>query len=337
MNSIDPSGSARAEKINYLKTHSDGPQYGNYYENLSYGMEDDLQEVWGGKAEELIILAADIGAGMYDGSGLRVNGKSGWLAPVTRAEFAEMTVAVLEEIGGETLTITDNIESVIGDYKENHSPLSTSSHYNTVLSVNEVDIKKLYSAGIVNGSNDAHDFNPSYNLTREQAATIVYKAVNKDKRTPLSVEAAPVEEVRENATIDLSDPNRETAIPGDAVVYNGQTYTVGEIAGVPYVKGLALDMGRQMTRASNDTIVRNGVVSDGSLEGIRLGDTYRVAPNGTGLWSDQWETLMLYYEGEQNKSGITGTEGQRIRVGDDGWLELEYLGGAWGAVYPDWL
>lgn len=338
MNSVDKDGSARAKYIQKLKSEIEDGE--SIYDIFGEAMADDISGVWGGKAKDMIIIASNIGAGMFDSPTQEVNGKSGYLQPVTRAEFAQMAVAVIEKLGGEQLAVKDNVESVIGDYEDSYTDEKQSANpvYDAVAACSQEEaILKLYSVGIVNGSTSMgveNCFLPQTTLTREQAATIVYKAVDKSKRTPLTVTPKPVGEVRANTTIDLSQANRPTAIAGDTVVYQGKKYTVQNLGGVPYVKGLALDLGRQMTK-SGET-VKKGAMSDGSLEGIRFGDTYVISPNGTGLWREQWETLARYYAEEQQKKGL-GAEGQRIKVGDDGWLELKYSGGGWLPIKPDWM
>ena len=317
-NAFDKDGSKRAKIIQDKKNLVDGGI--NVYAAERKLYADDIAEVWGGKAEDLILTSGDIQAGMFESDALRVNGRSAWLEPITRAEAAQMLVACMENFGGEKLEIKDNIQSKIGDYNDSHSDskLSANPVYDAVAACSQKNaILKLYSAGIVEGSNDRGDYFPQYNLTREQAAQTIYRAVNKNKRSTVNVAPIPEKEQRAATTIDLTDPNRITALPGDTVKdASGKTYTVGEIAGVPYIKGMALDLGRNQLIAG-DT-VKNGTDNDGSLgDEVKLFDTYVVSPNGTGLWESQWETLIKYYESQIAMK--PGKNGDIISVGDDNW------------------
>ncbi len=337
MNAVDPSGNARKQYAQKLKSEIEDDK--NIYDITKLAMADDIAEVWGGKAEEMLVISFNIGTGMFDSDALRVNGKSAWLAPITRAEAAHMLVACMEKLGGEQLEIKENIQSKIGDYNDSHSDskLSANPVYDAVAACTQKnDILKLYSAGIVEGSNDTGDYFPQYNLTREQAAQTIYRATNKAKRATVNVAPIPEKEQRAATTIDLTNPDRMTALPGDTVKdASGKTYTVGEITGVPYIKGMALDLGRNQLIAGDK--VKNGTRNDGSLgDEVKLFDTYVVSPNGTGLWRSQWKTLINYYTSEQNKKG-PGTNGQTVKAGDDGWLELIYLGDTWSPYDPDWL
>ena len=337
MNAVDPSGNARKQYVQNMKSGIEEDNL-SLYDITRITMADDIAQVWGGKAEEMLIISRDIGTGIYDDEGAKVNGRSGWLAPITRAEAAQMLVACMEQLGGEKLEIKDNIESKIGDYNDSHSDskLSANPVYDAVAACSQKNaILKLYSAGIVEGSNDTGDYFPQYNLTREQAAQTIYRATNKAKRATVNVAPIPEKEQRAATTIDLTNPNRLTALPGDTVKdASGKTYTVGEIAGVPYIKGMALDLGRNQLKTGK--VVKDGIRNDGTLgDEVKLFDQYIVAPNGTGLWESQWRTLMEYYRAEQNKKG-PGTNGQTVTVGDDGWLELEYLGDSWSIIPPAW-
>ncbi len=332
-NAVDPSGGARAKIIDAMKNEVEIDK--TLYEISRESKADDIADVWGGKAQDLIIISGNIGAAVFDASTQEVNGRSGWLAPVTRAEAAQILAVALDKLGGEQLPIKDNVESIITDWQTNHSPESTNLHYNTVKGCNESKfIKQLYSAGIVTG-NENGDFQPQYNMTREAASNIIYRAVNKDKRAAVNI--APKQEAPkpDNAIFDIKDASRRDLVEGDKLTVDGKTYEIK--AGVGGILGEGLPIGIDTGRTLTDDNVKlePGVISDGTVG--RLGDRYMECPStGEAHFRDDWEKIMDGYVTIQESKG-PGIEGQHIKVGLDGSLELEYIGGGWLAVPPSWL
>ena len=333
-NAADPSGAARAKLLNDLKNeYIDGV---SMYDDTKRGLQDDISDVWGGKAEDLIMLSACTRVGMFDSGTMKVNGRSGWLAPVTRAEAAKMLVSCIEELGGEQLTIKDNVESIIGDWDESHSDkaLSTDTRYDMVASCSQnQDIKKLYSAGIATGDENK-DYLPQYTLKRCDAAVLIYKAINKDKRATVNVAPKPVAPKPANTTLNVNDANRRDAVEGDKfVATDGKTYDVKPGVGGVLGEGLpiALDAGR-VTKKTNET-VEHLTASDGTVG--RLGDFYFINPEtGEGHWYDDWQKIASAYTGQQPDSHA----GETKNVGLGGWLKLEARpDGGWNQIYPDWL
>ncbi len=334
MNSIDPSGSARKNTADSFKNVSTG-EGRNIYSDSKEFIAPTIAEIWGGKLEQELVLYTNIGSQNFNGEKRRVDGKSGWLAPITRAEAAAMIVDCLEGLSIETIPVTDNIESVINDWDENHSPDSTYEHYNTVKgSVAKEKIKKLYSAGIATGDEN-HDFHPQYNIKRQDLSVLVYKTVNKNKRTPLNV--APKQETPkpDNATFDIHDAGRRDLVEGDKLTVDGKTYEIK--AGVGGVLGeglpIGIDSGRTLTKVNETLTV--GVVSDGTVG--RLGDKYVACPTtGEAHFRDDWDKIMDAYTGIQQQKG-KGTQGETVQVGLNGWLTLQFFGEGWVSVTPDWM
>ncbi len=333
-NAADPSGAARAKLINEMKSEKiDGI---SVYEDNKRGMVDDINDVWGGKAEELLMLSTHTNVGMFDGSMMKYNGRSGWLAPITRAESAKMLVACLEELGGEKLEVKDNIESIINDWDESHSEksLSTNPIYDEVAAcLQKEDIQKLYSAGIATGDENGNYF-PQYTLKRCDAAVLIYKAIHKDKRATVNVAPKPVAPKPVNTTLNVNDANRRDAVEGDKfVAADGKTYDVKAGAGGVLCEGMpiALDLNRALTKV-NDT-VHNGRSSDGTVG--RLGDRYYVNPStGEGHWGDDWQKLETAYSIAQPD----GKAGDVIYVGLGNWLKLEWMDEVgWVPADPEWM
>ena len=337
-NAVDPSGSARAKIINDMKNEVEIDK--TIYNIFKDSLADDIADVWGGKAQDLLILSAEIGTGRFDSEDEKVNGRSAWLAPVTRAESAQMLAVALEKLGGEQLTIKDNVESIIGDWDESHSDkaLSANPVYDEVAGcVQRPYIQKLYSAGIVTG-NENGDFQPQYNLKRCDAAVLVYKAINKNKRATVNIAAKPEAPKPANTTLNVNDANRRDAIAGDKfVAADGKTYDV--VAGKGGVLGegqpIALDLNRIWTNAVNGqvTVIKNGAGSNGTVG--RLGDTYYINPDtGEGHWGDDWQKIEQAYAATQPK----GKVGDVVHVGLGGWLKMECAeDGAWVTSNPDWM
>ena len=326
-NAADPSGQARAKIFNEARSSVEEGM--NLYDGAKQAMADDIADVWGGKAEELIVLSNFTDVGIFDSGAAKHNGRSGWLAPITRAEAAQMLAACVEELSGEQLPIKDNIESIITDWKQDNSPESTSGKSNTVAGCYESDyIKKLYSSGIATGDEDGN-FHPQYNLKRCDAAVLIYKAIHKDKRATVNIAAKPEAPKPANTTLNVNDANRRDAIAGDKfVAADGKTYDVVAGKGGVLCEGMpiALDLNRALTKV-NETL-ENGVTSDGTVG--RLGDRYLVNPStGEGHFRDD-----AYATDQPN-----GKQGEVIYVGLGGWLQLEFdegLGG-WMPSDPDWM
>lgn len=333
-NAADPSGQARAKVIQEMKHDMIGNV--SVYDDDRQGIVDDINDVWGGKAEELLMIAPTIGAGSYFSEVDKVNGRSGWLAPITRAESARMVVACLEKLGGEKLEIKDNVESIISDWGESHSDkaLSTDTRYDTVASCPQnQDIKKLYSVGIATGDENGN-YLPQYTLKRCDAAVLIYKAINKDKRATVNVAPKPEAPKPANTMLNVNDANRRDAIAGDKfVASDGKTYDVKPGVGGVLGEGLpiALDLNRALTKV-NDT-VHDRRSSDGTVG--RLGDRYYINPEtGEGHWRDDWQEIEVGYAVAQP----AGKQGDTVYVGFGGWLKMTYMDNVgWVTYDPDWM
>ncbi|WP_346705485.1 S-layer homology domain-containing protein, partial [uncultured Agathobaculum sp.] len=93
-----------------------------------------------------------------DSAGLipELNGNPGWQDNTTRLQFAQLAVRLAETVTGQTL------------------PAAPAS---TFADCTELDVRKAYAAGIVNGTSDT-TFSPDSKLTREQLATMLWRAAS---------------------------------------------------------------------------------------------------------------------------------------------------------------
>lgn len=85
-----------------------------------------------------------------------LNGNPGWQDNTTRLQFAQLAVRLAESVTGETL------------------PAAPAS---TFTDCAELDVRKAYAAGIVNGTS-VTTFSPDSKLTREQLATMLWRAAD---------------------------------------------------------------------------------------------------------------------------------------------------------------
>lgn len=93
-----------------------------------------------------------------DSAGLipELDGNPGWQDNTTRLQFAQLAVRLAETVTGQTL------------------PAAPAS---TFTDCTDLDVRKAYAAGIVNGTSDTV-FSPDSKLTREQLATMLWRAAN---------------------------------------------------------------------------------------------------------------------------------------------------------------
>lgn len=93
-----------------------------------------------------------------DAAGLipELNGSPAWQSSASRLHFAQLAVRLAETVTGETLPAAP--ESTFAD-------------------CTDVDVRKAYAAGIVNGTSDT-TFSPEDKLTREQLATMLWRAAS---------------------------------------------------------------------------------------------------------------------------------------------------------------
>ncbi|MFR4239904.1 MAG: S-layer homology domain-containing protein [Butyricicoccus sp.] len=93
--------------------------------------------------------------------------------PSTRAQFASIFANALPE---DALTAINNIaDGAIAD-------VDMSAGY-------AADVYRLYRAGVLTGSNNAHDFKPNTNIRRSEVAAIVTRMAKPDLRQSFTVEA----------------------------------------------------------------------------------------------------------------------------------------------------
>ena len=127
-----------------------------------------------------------------DAAGLipELNGDPSWQDNITRLQFAQLAVCLTEKATGETLSA---------------APASTFAD------CTDVDVRKAYAAGIVNGTSDT-TFSPDGKLTREQLATMLWRAAGYiQQKTGETVLTAG------GSLTGYSDANRVSAYAKEAV------------------------------------------------------------------------------------------------------------------------
>lgn len=316
--SIDPTGE-KSEAYREKKGEKDVIDRRDFWDSVS---DVDIRSIWGGKGEKLISLVPQALAtpGNYNES-------------ITRKEFAEMVVWLSEKtLGYEEFKIDEEVYDIYG------------------IGIGE-EAAKLCSAGIMTGvrERDRYDFKGNEDLTREQAATIVHRLINKGKRESLDksvLEARPVVEPME---YNLNDPSRRRAVAGDKVMVNGKEIVVEEKYGVVGAdQPIALDLGIvfdipegqvgsgtaekfRTVQNNNDCWLPEGILNTykGTL------DTYVINPEtGEGHFSSEWDKMESAYI----KSIKNPEIGKVYTFGLGGWCKLQFHGIGFSTVdRPSWL
>lgn len=315
--SIDPTGE-KSEAYREKKGEKDVIDRRDFWDSVS---DVDIRSIWGGKGEKLISLVPQALAtpGNYNES-------------ITRKEFAEMVVWLSEKtLGYEEFKIDEEVYDIYG------------------IGIGE-EAAKLCSAGIMTGvrERDRYDFKGNEDLTREQAATIVHRLINKGKRESLDksvLEARPVVEPME---YNLNDPSRRRAVAGDKVMVNGKEIVVEEKYGVVGAdQPIALDLGIvfdipegqvgsgtaekfRTVQNNNDCWLPEGILNTykGTL------DTYVINPEtGEGHFSSEWDKMIDGYI----KSIKNPEVGKVYTFGLGDWCKVSFEGLSWTEYTPDWL
>lgn len=286
-----------------------------------------------------------------------------WDTPITRQDAAMMVYQGLKALKGNDLYVTMGVaenrnggKKLIGDWSElTISDLTGEIEESVSGCAHPDDILSLYEAGILQGDSESK-FYPNKYLTREDSAIIIDKAVNPEKRAKVTIPEADKEidktEGVENTTLKQTDPTRRGAIDGDTfikadgtsikVVRDEKSGVIG--ANQPVALPVALDMGRELVRTSNEgkriehKIANYGEVklSDGSLS-VNLGyisndkisadentysgkGDYLYNPKtGEGHSSTDWSKIA-----ESLKPTDKGTEGRVRHLGLGDWCEYIY-------------
>ncbi len=137
-------------------------------------------EIWNGKANDVLAVSFNFGLSKE----FSENGSpNGWNKPITRAEACNMIYNCLAKIKNESFDSNFDINS-IGDF----SLIQQSGYSNA--------IKAVFSAGIVQGDSKGF-FNPNNNLTREDSAILICKAMDKEKRQVMK----PVKKINNSVVV----------------------------------------------------------------------------------------------------------------------------------------
>ena len=312
VNACDPSGTKIAAAVQKAKNDNDPDGTNGYKVTLEV---NGLEGSWGA---DLVIGAQYSGVGFsFDASD---SGKNMWYEPIKRHEAAAIMSDCISKIKGETVPQNYNdydLMNMIGDWED------------VSLSRNAYDVYEMYMMGIAQGDQNGV-YSPQANLTREDSAVLINKIINPSKRDTSGVIMMEHEDPYagiETGTLNQSDANRRSAVPGDTfIASDGKSYTVTEGKGGVLGEGqpIALDLGRQMTGTGE--IVANYMGSDGTIG--RLGDTYYVNPaTGEGHWGDEWNTIEEAY-----KPADKGTyDGETRTFGLGNWCTYE-----WNATTQRW-
>ncbi len=315
--SIDPTGE-KSEAYREKKGEKDVIDRRDFWDSVS---DVDIRSIWGGKGEKLISLVPQALAtpGNYNES-------------ITRKEFAEMVVWLSEKtLGYEEFKIDEEVYDIYG------------------IGIGE-EAAKLCSAGIMTGvrERDRYDFKGNEDLTREQAATIVHRLINKGKRESLDksvLEARPVVEPME---YNLNDPSRRRAVAGDKVMVNGKEIVVEEKYGVVGAdQPIALDLGIVFdTSQVGDVPERFRTVKDHTScwvpqeTGSVREDSYKINPEtGEGHFSSEWDKIIYGLIDSIPNPEI----GKTYTVGLGGWCKVTFTEsvdgtpGGYMSENPDWL
>ena len=200
---------------------------------------------------------------------------------------------------------------------------------------------------------DRYDFKGNEDLTREQAATIVHRLINKGKRESLDksvLEARPVVEPME---YNLNDPSRRRAVAGDKVMVNGKEIVVEEKYGVvgadqPIALDLGIvfdteDLGFDVPEDCRTVATGGGSwLPDGYLKNTYKNgyDTYKINPEtGEGHFSSEWDKIIYGLIDSIPNPEI----GKTYTVGLGGWCKVTFTEsvdgtpGGYMSENPDWL
>lgn len=129
----------------------------------------------------------------------------------TRAEMAYIFSRSLPDKEFEKINVINSIPDV----------KSNAKYYSNIL--------KLYTSGIVNGSDAEHNFYPNDNIKRREAAAIICRVVNKDERIVIPQEEEPTEEdVFEEEYFEPEEEPEEEMIDGSYEYIDGQYVFVPE-------------------------------------------------------------------------------------------------------------
>lgn len=305
VNACDPSGAKIQAALVEAKDPSYDPSGVTFYQDTV----EDLKVSWG---QDLIVGAEWLGVGTgFEDDG---SGKDLWLQPIKRHEAAAIMSDCISKIKGETVPQNYNdydLMNMIGDWED------------VSLSRNAYDVYEMYMMGIAQGDQNGV-YSPQANLTREDSAVLINKIINPSKRDTSGVIMMEHEDPYagiETGTLNQSDANRRSAVPGDTfIASDGKSYTVTEGKGGVLGEGqpIALDAGRY--QGNSKEIIEDGVSSDGSF--YRLGARYYINPaTGEGHWSDEWDAIQeAYYPTE------AGSYNGEIRTfGLGGWCKYEWI------------
>lgn len=243
---------------------------------------------------------------------------------ITRQEMALVLMRATEQLDETPPQLIDT--GKIGDY-------------NTIDTYYKEAVVKAYSMGLLTGTNtETGAFSPLIPLNRAAGAAVLNRLVDSSSRIKVDFNEVVVPPVqagkyltleqtaaRANVTLNYSDANRYEAKVGDKMVINGVTYDVVahpsgavDVHGmkVPYIKGVALDLGIN---------TEFGPITSGYRNTVHSGERYAVSKyTGLGYWASQWAAIY-------NKCPaptVDGTKDDQLSA-DNLWV--------WDAVADMWV
>lgn len=237
-------------------------------------------EFWGNST---ISVMDSIGLSEYFGKD-----KEEWNRPATRAEMAYIVINVAEKLGEENFEVKEGIQNNISDY-------STFSNMTKYLQ----PILKAYSNGIISGMNEQGEFAPNKNARRAEAAVMMWRLLEADKRANVEVKeptpvVVPVEE-GENVMADGTIYPKEGDIGPDGrpITRDPETgvlgYGNGQMGGIY----LGVEMGATgATIKVNKTAKHDYDGMSGSYEDR----------NGYVYWGGEWTKIDNNVKGKLNAS-----------------------------------
>lgn len=208
--------------------------------------------------------------------------------PMTRQEMA-LVLARASSVKG---TTTNNLVS-----------LSSIPDFNSIDAAYKTNVLQVYSQGLIAGTDDKGTFNPDGVLNRAQAATVIYRLIQRAETgtattTPVNPadndgERTPASQVR---TLRWNDSSRPYAREGDIFIApDGKEYKLTRDAKtgiVGYGQPIATDLGRT---ENGQTVTDGGIVFDLSRP-ANSGNQYLINDHtGEGHWSSEWADISDEY------------------------------------------
>lgn len=214
--------------------------------------------------------------------------------PMTRQEMAMVLVRATEALGQYPSQLISSLR--IADYND------IGSYYKNY-------VQKCYSMGMLCGVDDRGTFKPEGTLTRAQAATVLYRLVDPEKRQKVDF-TVPVQTDQEPMTIYEGKETSRPAREGDVFVKAdgteitlkiGPNGILGEGQGVAPDKNLKGQSAWWTGARINFSVDKDGNWTDST--GFTLQNAeYLINPyTGEGHWHREWNALKKAYPKPKTK------------------------------------